>query len=144
MIRVQDEPIRVEALLDAARGDGDGAVAIFVGAVRDHHEGRAVARLEYHAYREMAEAEMRKLADLAVERHGVSRVAAVHRVGTLDVGDVAVAVAVASPHRAEALAACSWFIETLKRTVPIWKREHGPDGEVWLEGHPGDGEPPQS
>ena len=134
MIRGQTEAIRPDELLAAVRGDADGAQALFVGAVRDHNAGRRVLHLEYHAYPAMAEREMAKLRDLALERFEVSEIAIVHRTGRMEIGDAAVAVAVAAPHRAPAFDACRWIIDTLKQTVPIWKKEFFEGGEVWVEG----------
>ena len=131
MIRLVRQPIDVAALQDA--GAADGAVCLFLGVVRDHHEGRAVVRLEYEAYEEMALPLMEEIAAEARARFGASQVRMVHRLGTLEVGEVSVAVAAASPHRAEAFAACRYAIDTLKARVPIWKKEFFADGAVWRE-----------
>jgi molybdopterin synthase catalytic subunit len=139
VVRLQSAPIRLVELLEAARRDGDGALALFLGTVRDHNQGRRVLRLEYHAYPEMAQNEMQKLRRQAIERFGVSEVVVVHRTGTLQVGDTAVAIVVAAAHRAPAFEACQWLIDTLKRTVPIWKKEHFEGGEVWIEAAPDGG-----
>lgn len=134
MVRLQHEPIRVEDLVAGVRRDSDGAVALFLGTVRDHNAGRRVVRLEYFAYPEMAEGEMTRIADEATRRFGVSTVAIVHRIGSLDIGEVSVAIAVASAHRAHAVDACRFVIDTLKDKVPIWKKEHFEGGTVWIEG----------
>jgi len=134
MIRLQREAIRVDRLIEAVRSDGDGAVALFVGTVRDHNRGRRVLQLEYHAYPEMAESEMERIAAAARERFGVARIAIVHRTGRLAIGEASVAVAVASAHRADALEACRHVIDSLKQTVPIWKKELFEGGEAWIEG----------
>lgn len=134
MIRLQTEPIRIESLVEAVRGDGDGAVALFVGTVRDANAGRRVRFLEYEAYGPLAEKELGRLAARARDRFGVASIAIVHRTGRLEIGEASVAIAVASAHRAEALDACRFVIDTLKRTVPIWKREHFEGGSVWIEG----------
>ena len=110
MVRLQTEPIDTGALLAAARGDEDGAVALFVGPVRDHNQGRRVLRLEYSAYPEMAGKEMQAIVDQAIERFSVTRVALVHRTGTLEIGEASVAVAVGSPHRAQAFDACRFVM----------------------------------
>jgi len=113
-----------------------GAVALFVGDVRDHARGYAVNKLEYEAYIPMAERQLQRIiADLEADSPSI-RIAVHHRVGLLDIGDTAVIVAVGSPHRKEALAACAEVIERLKRDVPIWKRETGPDGAVWIDDRP--------
>ena len=134
MIRVQSDAIRPEELLAAVRSDGDGAQALFVGAVRNVNQGRRVLYLEYHAYPAMAEQEMAKLRERALERFEISEVAIVHRTGRMEIGDAAVAIAVAAAHRAPAFDACRWIIDTLKQTVPIWKKEFFEGGEVWVDG----------
>lgn len=134
MIRLQEKPIGVADLVEEVRGDGDGAVELFLGTVRNHNVGKRVIRLEYHAYPGMAEREMEKLERDAIDRFGVSRVAIVHRTGTLEIGDVSVAIAVSSPHRLQAQQACKFLIDTLKETVPIWKKEFFEGGTVWIEG----------
>lgn len=134
MIRVQTTAIRPQELLDTVRGDGDGAEALFVGAVRNENQGRRVRYLEYHAYPAMAEQEMSKLRVQALDRFEISEVAIVHRTGRMEIGDAAVAIAVAAPHRTPAFEACRWIIDTLKQTVPIWKKEFFEGGEVWIEG----------
>jgi len=134
VIRVQSDAIRHEELLAAVRSDGDGAQALFVGAVRNVNRGRRVLYLEYHAYPAMAEQEMAKLRERALERFEISEVAIVHRTGRMEIGDAAVAIAVAAAHRAPAFDACRWIIDTLKQTVPIWKKEFFEGGEVWVDG----------
>ena len=134
MARLQQEPIRTEGLIESVRTDDAGAVALFVGTVRDHNEGRRVLFLEYSAYPEMAEAEMVKIEAEALARFDVSRVATVHRTGRLEIGEASVAVVVASAHRAAAFDACRFVIDRLKQTVPIWKKEFFEGGEVWIEG----------
>lgn len=133
MIRLQPEPIRLEELVAAVGSERDGAVAVFLGTVRDHNQGRRVRYLDYQAYPEMALREMRTIADEARERFAVSRVGIVHRTGRLALGEASVAVAVAAAHRAPALEACTFVIDTLKRRVPIWKKEFFEGGEVWIE-----------
>jgi molybdopterin synthase catalytic subunit len=111
---------------------GAGAVATFLGTVRDENEGLPVTLLEYHAYESMAEKEIRAIeAEISAEVEGV-RVVAVHRLGALEVGDVAVACAASAPHRGEAFRAVRLLIDRLKERVPIWKREHGPAGPHWV------------
>ncbi len=127
------DPIAVDALLAAAGGAGDGAVACFLGRVRDHSEGVAVHALDYDAYAPMALAVMRHIAEEVRGRHRLSTVAVVHRVGELAVGDVAVAVVTASAHRAAALDACRELIEAVKADVPIWKGEHTAVGTHWVD-----------
>jgi molybdopterin synthase catalytic subunit len=136
-IDLVSEPIRLDALLDAVRHPGAGGIALFVGTVRDHARGRRVERLEYEAYDTLARRQMTGIAAQAAERWG-ARVAVVHRVGTLEIGEVSVAVAAAAAHRREAFEACRFVIDTLKQTVPIWKKEIWADGAEWIgqEEHP--------
>lgn len=111
-----------------------GAVVTFEGTVRDHHAGKAVAFLEYEAYVPMARSELHRIASEAAERWELDSIVVHHRLGRLEIGEVSVAIAVASAHRAEALDALRWTLERLKESVPIWKRETGPDGTFWIEG----------
>ena len=134
MVLVQRGPIDGQALIRSVQTDGDGAVALFLGTVRDHNEGRKVTGLEYSAYEEMALQELARVRDQALEQFEITRAAVVHRLGALEIGATSVAVAVAAPHRAAAFEACRFMIDTLKRTVPIWKKETFEDGEVWIEG----------
>lgn len=136
LVEVVEGPIDVGAVLQAVEGPGEGAVVLFVGRVRDHTGERAVTHLDYESYGQMARAEMAALAEQATGRLGASRVALVHRVGRLRIGDAAVAVAVAAPHRPAAFEACRWLIDTLKERVPIWKKEWYGDGGVWVADHP--------
>jgi molybdopterin synthase catalytic subunit len=117
-------------------------VCVFVGVVRDTNAGRRVSFLEYEAYEEMALAQMQELAAEARRRWPVSELRLVHRLGRLEIGEASVAVAAASPHRAEAFEACRFLIDTLKRQVPIWKKEHFEGGASWVEG-PGGGDAAQ-
>ena len=134
------EPIDPLPLLTGLTRPSDGGLALFVGVVRDHNEGRAVTRLTYEAYSPMAEKEMARIAAEIAARHPGARVAMRHRTGMLAIGDVAVVVAAAAPHRDEAFAACRDGIELIKARVPVWKKEWGPSGAFWVEpcgtGHP--------
>jgi molybdopterin synthase catalytic subunit len=134
VIRVQTEPIDAEELTRVVRGDGDGAISSFLGTARNVNAGKRVLFLEYEAYAGMAEREMERIAGEATARFGVTRVAIVHRVGRVEIGQASVAIAVAAPHRAAAMDACRFVIDALKASVPIWKREHYEDGAVWIEG----------
>ena len=135
MVALVDEPIALEPLLCGLAAESDGAIAVFVGTVRDHNAGRRVCGLSYHAWPEMARAELARIEDEARAGHGARAIRIVHRTGDLAVGDISVAIAVAAPHREQAFAACRFAIETLKRTVPIWKKERYQDGtEAWIEG----------
>jgi len=112
-----------------------GAVATFDGVVRDHARGKAVTHLFYEAYPEMAKTEMVRIREQAFEKWPLQGMAIVHRTGRLEVGESSVFIAVASAHRADAFEACRFAIDTLKTSVPIWKKEHYEDGEVWIEGY---------
>jgi molybdopterin synthase catalytic subunit len=120
-------------IADASRPDC-GAVSVFIGNSRDHHEGRRVLRLEYEAYEPMALAKMREIGAEIHRKFPIHRVALVHRLGRLEIGETSVFIAVSSPHRRAAFDACRFAIDTLKRTVPIWKKEFFADGAVWAEG----------
>jgi molybdopterin synthase catalytic subunit len=135
-IEIIDTPIPAEEIVAAIKQGGDGAVCIFDGIVRDNTRGRRTLFLDYEAYREMALTQMQGLAAEAASRFGVRQIALVHRLGRLQVGETSVLIAVASAHRGAAFDACRWLIDTLKKTVPIWKRETFADGVVWADGEP--------
>ena len=126
---IVDRPIDVAALIDEAGDDSCGAISVFLGCVRDVNDGRAVTGIEYSAYRAMAEREMAAIAQEAETRFRVTRLIVEHRVGTLGLRDVSVAIVAAHAHRSPALDAQRFVIEELKRRVPIWKLEHYEDGE---------------
>ncbi len=128
-----EQPIDPGELLVRVRRDADGGLALFVGVVRSHHDGHAVDRLEYVAYREMAEREMARIANELAAAHPEARVLLKHRLGLLAIGDVAVVVAASAPHREEAFAACRAGIEEIKLRLPVWKKEYGPAGAIWVE-----------
>ena len=132
MIRLTREPLELPALLGAEARDG--AVCLFVGVVRDHNDGRRVRYLEYEAYEEMALPLLAEIEADVRRRWPVSEVRLEHRLGRLEIGEASVAVAVSSPHRAEAFAACRHAIDTLKQRVPIWKKEFYADGSAWIDG----------
>ncbi|MCC2545557.1 molybdenum cofactor biosynthesis protein MoaE [Hymenobacter sp. BT175] len=136
-IELTDQPIDVAAALAAVQDDGAGAVNTFIGTVRNQSTGKKVVRLDYEAYDKMALHQMRRVAELAREKWPMLRqVAITHRKGRLEIGDVAVVVAVSTPHRAESFAACQFIIDTIKQVVPIWKKEEYEDGSVWVAAHP--------
>ena len=128
--------ILADELVAAAKQGSDGAVVIFDGIVRDNTRGRRTLYLDYEAYEEMAERQIAELAGQAVERFGVRGVTLVHRLGRLEIGETSVLIVVASAHRGAAFEACRWLIDTLKKTVPIWKKETFADGVVWADGEP--------
>jgi molybdopterin synthase catalytic subunit len=132
VFRVQDTPLEVAAAVRGVSGDEIGGIDVFLGVVRNHNDGRPVTLLEYHAYASMAEKEMQRIAEsIATDMPGV-KLSAFHRIGALSVGDLAVVCAAGAAHRAEAFRACRAFIDAIKSRVPIWKREHGPDGPYWV------------
>jgi molybdopterin synthase catalytic subunit len=132
MGRIRSEALSLDEMVAAVSHPGAGGVATFVGVVRDLNDGRAVSLLEYEAYGTMAESELTRILEaLPAEIPGV-RVAATHRIGALHVGDAAVICAASAPHRDEAFRACRLLIDRIKAALPIWKREHGPDGPYWV------------
>src|SRR5882672_6598572 len=132
LLDIREEAIGSDEAVRHVGHGGAGAIATFLGIVRDQNDGRAVAKLEYQAYLPMARAELQRIAEeLEKEIPGV-RLAALHRVGALAVGDIAVVCAVSAPHRGEAFRACRLLIDRIKERVPIWKREHGPAGPYWV------------
>jgi molybdopterin synthase catalytic subunit len=133
--RVTTHPIDPAAVLAEVGAAADGAVLLFLGTVRDHNDGRPVSGVRYEAYVEMAERVLSEIAREAAERLGTDRIAVVHRIGELAVGEASVAIAVSSPHRAEAFDACRYVIEEIKRRLPVWKEERYAEGASrWLEG----------
>jgi molybdopterin synthase catalytic subunit len=129
---LRDAPLSVDEATAFVRAASAGAVVVFMGTVRDENEGRAVVKLEYEAYASMAVAEMERIAkEIALEIPG-TKLAVLHRTGSLVVGDTAVVCAASAPHRGEAFRACRALIDRIKARVPIWKREHGPDGAYWV------------
>lgn len=130
------ERIDAEALVAAAKRGEDGAVVVFDGIVRNHSRGRRTLHLDYEAYEEMAVRQMRELANQARGRFGVRQVTSFHRLGRLEIGETSILIVVASAHRSAAFEACRWLIDTIKKTVPIWKKETFEDGAVWAPGDP--------
>ncbi len=135
-IAITRERIDASALMDGIKAAEDGAVCAFDGIVRDNTRGRRTLHLDYEAYEAMALEQMLGLGAEAIARFGVRDVALVHRLGRLVVGETSVFIAVASAHRGAAFEACRWLIDTLKKTVPIWKKEQFEDGAVWADGEP--------
>jgi MoaE-MoaD fusion protein len=131
-VSIGREAVDVPALERAVADPAAGAIVTFTGTTRRDNAGRQVIRLEYEAYEPMALAEMRKLARQAGERWNIVRIAIQHRVGTVEIGETSVAIAVSAPHRAEAFEACRFAIDRLKEVVPIWKKEYFQGGEIWV------------
>jgi molybdopterin synthase catalytic subunit len=136
LVRIVREKIDPHQIVPPLEKPEDGAIVMFDGIVRHHSRGRRTLYLEYEAYEEMALKQMRALAAEARERYAIRNVALVHRLGRLEIGESSVFIAVFSEHRAAAFDACRFLIDTLKRTVPIWKKEFFEDGAVWADGEP--------
>lgn len=133
-IEITREPIADVEVARGVRGDTNGAVATFDGCVRNHSHGRSTLYLEYEAYETMALAKMREIVAHLHSNFAIDRVAIVHRLGRLEIGETSVFIAVSAAHRGAAFDACRYAIDTLKRTVPIWKKEFFADGAVWADG----------
>jgi molybdopterin synthase catalytic subunit len=134
LIQLTREPLDRNALVAAVSHSSVGGIVVFEGVVRDNARGKQVRYLEYDVYEEMAEQQIRSIIAEAEQRWGVDRVAVAHRFGRLEIGEASVIIVVASPHRGEAFDACRYIIDTLKTTVPIWKKEVATNGEEWVEG----------
>jgi molybdopterin converting factor subunit 1 len=130
------EAIDTASLTQGIKRPEDGASAVFEGIVRNHTRGRRTLYLDYEAYEDMALKQMEELAGRVLSEFKIRDVALVHRLGRLEIGETSVLIVVASAHRAAAFDACRWLIDTLKRTVPIWKKEYFEDGAVWADGEP--------
>ena len=138
------EVIDTQRVVDALKCGEVGAALVFEGVVRNQTRGRRTLYLDYEAYEEMALQQMESLVGQALQQFQIRDVAIVHRLGRLEIGETSVLIAVASAHRAAAFDACRWVIDTLKRTVPIWKKEHFEDGAVWADGEPFPAEIPRA
>ena len=134
LIQLTREPLDRNALVAAVSHSSVGGIVVFEGVVRDNARGKQVRYLEYDVYEEMAQQQIRSIITEAERRWGVDRVAVAHRFGRLEIGEASVIIVVASPHRGEAFDACRYIIDTLKTTVPIWKKEVATNGEEWVEG----------
>jgi molybdopterin synthase catalytic subunit len=128
------DPIDHKALVEHVREPQDGAVVTFDGCVRDHSRGRSTLYLDYEAYEAMALGKIREIAEHVHENFAIHRVAIAHRLGRLEIGETSVFIAISSEHRPAAFDACRYAIDTLKKTVPIWKKEYFADGAVWADG----------
>jgi molybdopterin synthase catalytic subunit len=136
IIHITEKPLEIEQVTSLVAAPGLGGVNMFVGVVRDQTKGKKVLRLEYEAYEPMALSEMGKIVDQVKQKWPTASIAIHHRVGILKVGEAAVVIAVATPHRDDAFSACKYAIDTLKQTVPIWKKEVFEDGEEWVSALP--------
>ncbi len=135
-IKISDEPLDIQSCIDWVMSPQSGGIDVFIGTVRDSTKGKPVIRLEFEAYEPMALKEMEKIAAEAFEKWPVQKLLIHHRTGILKVGEVPVIIAVSCAHRDAAFEACRYVIDTLKQTVPIWKKEIFEDGEVWVAAHP--------
>ena len=135
-VKILSTPIDVSYCINKVMSPNTGGIDVFLGTVRNTTKGNAVVQLEFEAYERMALAEMQKIASEAMSKWQLNAVVIHHRTGTLVVGDVPVVIAVGAPHRAAAFEACRYAIDTLKQTVPIWKKEVYEDGAEWVAAHP--------
>jgi molybdopterin synthase catalytic subunit len=135
-ILISENTLDQQSCLDFVADDAAGGTVVFVGTVRNQTKGKDVVRLEFESYVPMAEKEMHKIADTVKEKWNALHIAIHHRVGVLEIGEIPVIIAVSTPHRKAAFEACQYAIDTLKETVPIWKKEIFEDGDVWVAAHP--------
>jgi molybdopterin synthase catalytic subunit len=135
MIKITHDPIDVSTVTASVADDGSGATVLFLGTVRDHSdETSQVSEMYYEAYTEMAEEAIKQIETEAINRWKLKKFAAVHRIGTMRVGEVSVAIAVSAEHRREAFEACQYAIDTIKKTVPLWKKEISDSSSRWVKG----------
>lgn len=134
---IRTEALSIDEPYQAVCTDAQGGVAIFVGRVRHHNQGNEITKLEYEAYVSMAEREIRRIIEEIEREVPGTLLACTHRIGELYVGDLAVVCAASAPHRAEAFTACRSLIDRVKERIPVWKREHGPEGPYWIDFQPG-------
>ena len=135
-IIITSEKLNLQDCYNFVQDASCGGIALFVGTVRNSTQNKEVTLLDFSGYEPMAIKEMQKIADIALEKFPIHKIAIHHAVGELKVGDIPVIIAVSSAHRKAAFEACEFAIDTLKETVPIWKKEHFEDGEVWVNSHP--------
>lgn len=135
-IQILSTPLNAQSCIDFVTSDEAGAIDVFIGTVRNQTKGKKVVRLDFESYEPMAISEMKKIAERAFENYPAKKIAIHHRVGSLEIGGIAVVIAVSTPHRKASFEACQFMIDTLKETVPIWKKEIFEDGEVWVAAHP--------
>jgi molybdopterin synthase catalytic subunit len=135
-IKITTERLNMQVCYDLVNDDSSGGIALFVGTVRNITKDKRVNRLDFSSYESMAEKEMKKIALQTFKKYDIIKIAIHHALGKLQIGDIPVIIAVSSAHRAAAFDACQYTIDTLKQTVPIWKKEYFDDGEVWVNAHP--------
>lgn len=135
-IQISPLPLNTQSAIDWIMSPESGGIDVFIGTVRNQTKGKNVTRLEFEAYEPMALSEMEKIAVQAFEQWPVQKILIHHRTGVLQIGEIPVIIAVSAAHRAAAFEACRYIIDTLKQTVPIWKKEFFEDGEIWVGAHP--------
>ena len=135
-LKISSEPINIQSCVDWVMAPESGGIDVFIGTVRNATKGEKVIHLEFEAYENMALKEMRKIAEDILRKWPVHKILIHHRTGLLNIGEIPVVIAVSAAHRAAAFDACRYAIDTLKQTVPIWKKEVFEDGEVWVAAHP--------
>ncbi len=135
-ILITSDKLKLEDCYNFVQNEACGGIALFVGTVRNATENKTVKNLDFSAYEPMAEKEMRKIANLALKKFQISKIAIHHTLGNLQIGDTPVIISASSAHREAAFEACKYAIDSLKKTVPIWKKEYFEDGNVWVNSHP--------
>ena len=135
-IKVTSEKLDLQECYNFVTDDSCGGISAFVGTVRNDTKGKEVKQLDFSTYKPMAIKEMQKIADLALEKYPIEKIAIHHAEGLLQIGEIPVIITTSSKHRKAAFDACQFAIDTLKETVPIWKKEHFSDGEIWVNAHP--------
>ena len=135
-LKISDRPLLPDQVIKLVESDSSGSINVFIGTVRNSTKNRAVQRLEFEAYEPMAIKEIQKIIDKIKASWPINAIAIYHRVGVLAIGDIPVIIAVSTPHRQQGFEACQYAIDTLKQTVPIWKKEVFADGEEWVSAHP--------
>ena len=135
-IKITSEKLSLEECYEFVTDDSCGGIVAFVGTVRDSTKSKDVTQLDFSTYKPMAIKEMQHIAEIAIKKFEIKKMAIHHAEGMLQIGDIPVIITVGAPHRKAAFEACEFAIDTLKETVPIWKKEHFSDGEVWVNAHP--------
>jgi molybdopterin synthase catalytic subunit len=135
-LKISHKPLNIQSCIDWVMTPQCGGINVFIGTVREATKGKTVVRLEFEAYEKMALKEMQKIAEEALQKWNVHEISIHHRTGVLKIGEIPVVIAVSAAHRDAAFDACRYIIDTLKKTVPIWKKEIFEDGEVWVAAHP--------
>ena len=135
-IKITSDKLSLDECYEFVTDDSCGGITAFVGTVRNSTQSKEVTQLEFSTYKPMAIKEMQKIADLCLEKFSIKKIAIHHVEGMLQIGDVPVIITVSAPHRKAAFEACEFAINTLKESVPIWKKEHFSDGEIWVNAHP--------